>query len=103
MIVVKKKLQLLKFSGDLEREWVFDAVIKCIKFVGGPPSRENILVGLSNGNVLKVFIDNSFPVVLFNHSVSIDSADLSVDKKKLAIVDDNKNLTVVDLITKEIV
>lgn len=100
---MKRKLQLLKFSGEVEREWVLDASIQCLKFVGGPPKRENVLVGLSNGSVLKIFVDNSFPVVIYSNAVSIVCADLSLDKKRLAIVDINKNLTVIDLVTKDVV
>ena len=48
----------------MEKEWVFESKIKCIKVIGGPAKKENILVGLNNGNVLKIFINNSFPVVL---------------------------------------
>lgn len=40
-----------------------------MKVVGGLAGRENILVGLKNGNVLKIFIDNSFPIVLSNHNI----------------------------------
>ena len=35
-----------------------------IKVVGGPPEREGLLLGLKNGQILKIFIDNPFPVVL---------------------------------------
>ena len=37
------------------------------------------------------------------HNTAIICADLSLDKKKLAIVDENKNLTVIDLVSKEII
>ena len=97
-----KKMQVIKLNGEMETEWVFESTIKCIKVIGGPTKKENILVGLNNGNVLKVFINNSFPVVLAQHSISIVVCDLSIDKKKLAIVDLNNNLTVIDVVSKEV-
>ena len=65
--------------------------------VGGPPGREGLLVGLKNGQVcrrrggegrwecniflwskvLKVFVDNPFPVVLLKHQNSVRCLDLS--------------------------
>lgn len=41
-----------------------DAKIRYLKNTGGPTKGENIIVGLNNGNVLKVMINNSFPVIL---------------------------------------
>ena len=54
ILCLERKLQLLNFAGDTEREWVLDAVIRYIKVVGGPPRREGLLVGLKNGQVLKI-------------------------------------------------
>lgn len=50
------------FSGTLEREWVLDSNIRYVKTVSGPPRREGMLVGLKNGSVLKIFVDNAFPI-----------------------------------------
>jgi intraflagellar transport protein 122 len=46
-------------------------LIRYIKVIGGPPKKEGLLVGLKNGNVLKIFIENSFPVVLIKQNVPI--------------------------------
>jgi intraflagellar transport protein 122 len=89
-------------KGDLEREWVLESLIRYIKVVGGPSKRENLLVGLKNGHVLKIFVDNSFPVVLIKQNVPIRCIDISPNKLKLAVVDDNSNLSVYDLVTKEL-
>ena len=63
-LCMEKRLQLLSLDGDTEREWVFDAVIRYIKVVGGPPGGEALLVGLRNGAVMQVFVGNPFPLEL---------------------------------------
>jgi intraflagellar transport protein 122 len=62
VLVFEKKIQLLSFSGILEREWVLDSNIRYVKTISGPPKREGLLVGLKNGSVMKIFIDNAFPI-----------------------------------------
>ena len=57
-------------------------------------------MGLSNGQVLKLFVDNSFPIQLYRSSVGVVKCDLNVSKKKIAILDQNKNLIGYDLITQ---
>jgi intraflagellar transport protein 122 len=49
--------------------------------------------------VYKVFIHNSFPVLLIAQDTAIRCLDLSSNKKKLAVVDENSNLFVYDLET----
>lgn len=88
-------------EGTLDREWVFESSVTFIKCVGGMDGHENLLIGLKNGNVLKLNITNSFPIILSNHNNSIVCCDLSLDKKRLAFVDKNKNMTVIDTITKD--
>ena len=85
----EKKLQLYSFTGTLEREWQLDCVIRYIKVIGGDQQREGLLVGLKNGTVLKIFIDNDFPVMLIKQSTAVRCLDLSCRRKKLAVVDEN--------------
>ena len=66
----EKRLQCLNFHGVKEREWIMESLIRYIKVVGGPPEREGMLLGLKNGQVLKIFLDNPFPV----HLLTINSA-----------------------------
>ena len=42
-----------------------------IKVVGGPAGREGLLLGLKDGQVVTIYIDNPFPVYLVKHSTSI--------------------------------
>ncbi|KAJ9521796.1 hypothetical protein QJQ45_024656 [Haematococcus lacustris] len=69
--------------------------------VGGPVRREGLLVGLKSGAVLKIFVDNPFPIQLVKHSASVRCLDLSASRNKLAVVDENASVLVYDLITKE--
>eukprot|EP01079_Euglenida_sp_SAG-EU17-18_P011137 gene11137-300_t len=84
----EKKLQLFTFQGDRQREWVVESSIRYIKVVGGPPSREALLVGLKNGQVLKIFMDNAFPIELIGLDQPIRCLDLSASRMKLAVVDE---------------
>ncbi len=78
------------FQGNREREWILDSVIRYIKgvcvyacmhvspstphsssVVGGASGREGLLVGLKDGQILKIFIDNPFPQLLLKHSSCI--------------------------------
>ena len=99
----EKKLQMMNFLGEIEREWVLESLIRYIKVLGGPAKKESLLVGLKNGNVMKIFIDNSFPIVLIKQNVPIRCVDISLGKTKLAVVDDNSNLSVYDLVTKDLI
>lgn len=67
----EKRLQLYDFEGTLVREWVMESVIRYIKVAGGPPGKEGLLLGLKSGAVLKIFVDNAFPIPLIKHSSGI--------------------------------
>nr|CAG4716983.1 unnamed protein product [Naegleria fowleri] len=97
----EKELNLYDFKGNLQRVWDLDAPIKYIKVIGGPPFKESLLVGLSNGSILKIFVDNPFPVQLLKHDYSIRSLDLNMSRRKLALVDQNNDLMVYDLKEKK--
>lgn len=94
------RIQVFNFLGELEREWILDAKVTYLRTIGGPPKREHALVGLANGQVLKLFVDNSFPIVLYRTTVAVLKCEINVSKKKLAVLDLNKNLIGYDLITQ---
>jgi len=99
----ERKLQLYTFGGVKEREWVLDAVIRYIKVVGGPAGREGLLVGLKSGAVLRVFVDNAFPQTVVKHACAIRCLDLSMSRRKLAVVDELSVCTVYDALSKDVV
>jgi hypothetical protein len=44
-------------------------IVPALQVVGGPPRREGLLVGLKSGAVLKIFVDNPFPIQVNKCSV----------------------------------
>ena len=96
-------MQLCNFNGEIEREWLMDSNIRFLKANGGLPGREGLLVGLKSGSILKLFVDNPFPITLYKHNQPILCLDLSLYRNKLAFVDDNNNLTVMDLKTQSVI
>ena len=77
-----------------------ESLIRYIKVVGGPADKEGLLLGLKNGQVLKIFLDNPFPVLLLKVPSPIRCLDLSASRHQLAVVDQHNKLLVYDLNTK---
>lgn len=102
ILCLERKLQLLAFNGDREREWTLDSSIRYIKVVGGPPGREGLLVGLKSGAVLKLFVDNPFPITLIQHKSAIRCLDLSATREMLAVVDEGSNVVVYSIASREV-
>ncbi|XP_040264299.1 LOW QUALITY PROTEIN: intraflagellar transport protein 122 homolog [Bufo bufo] len=98
----EKRLQCLSFKGVKEREWMMESLIRYIKVIGGPPGREGLLVGLKNGQILKIFVDNLFAITLLKQSTSVRCLDMSATRNKLAVVDENNTCLVYDITTKEL-
>nr|XP_033484613.1 intraflagellar transport protein 122 homolog isoform X1 [Epinephelus lanceolatus] len=98
----EKRLQCLSFTSVREKEWVMESLIRYIKVIGGPPGREGLLVGLKNGSILKIFVDNPFPITLLKLSTSVRCLDMSASRKKLAVVDEHNALLVYDINSKEL-
>lgn len=89
ILIFDKKIQLLSFTGILVREWIMEASIKNVKVISGPPKRESLMIGLQNGVVCRIFIDNSFPVVMVKQTTAIALVDISSDKQKIAVIDEH--------------
>ncbi len=60
----EKQLVLMNFEGRNERQWNFDDTVRYIKIIGGPSKEEGLLLGLKNGNIYKIFLNNAFPIML---------------------------------------
>ncbi|XP_066911742.1 intraflagellar transport protein 122 homolog isoform X2 [Clytia hemisphaerica] len=98
----EKRLQCLAFDGTKEREWEMESLIRYIKVIGGPIGREGLLVGLKSGQILKIFVDNQFPIPILKQQTSVRCLDLSCSRKKIAVVDENNTVLVYDVDTKEL-
>uniref|UniRef100_A0A8D0AK12 Intraflagellar transport protein 122 homolog n=1 Tax=Sander lucioperca TaxID=283035 RepID=A0A8D0AK12_SANLU len=98
----EKRLQCLSFTSVREKEWVMESLIRYIKVIGGPPGREGLLVGLKNGAILKIFVDNLFPITLMKLSTSVRCLDMSASRNKLAVVDEHNTLLVYDINSEEL-
>ncbi|KAJ3038043.1 hypothetical protein HK097_003308, partial [Rhizophlyctis rosea] len=102
ILCLEKKLQMYNFTGTKEREWSLEALIRYIKVIGGPAGREGLLVGLKNGTILQIFLNNPFPIPLIKQPTSVRCLDLSMSRTKLAVVDEHNVCLVYDLKTKQL-
>ncbi|XP_054168644.1 intraflagellar transport protein 122 homolog [Oppia nitens] len=98
----EKKLQCISFNGNMEREWALESSIRYIRVTGGPPQREGLLVGLKSGQVVQIFINNPFPINILKISNPIRCLDISILRKKLAVVDDKGMCSVYNLRNKQL-
>ncbi|KAG4084721.1 WD40-repeat-containing domain protein [Neocallimastix lanati (nom. inval.)] len=95
----EKKLQMFNFSGEKEKEWNLESLIRYIKVIGGPKKQECLLVGLKNGQILKIFLNNAFPIEIMKLDSAIHCLDLSLSRNKLAVIDEQYVCSVYDLRT----
>ena len=102
LLCQEKKLICYNMKGVKEREWIMDAQIRYLKVIGGLPGKEGLIVGVKNGQVWKVFIDNQFPISIASINGSVRCVDLSMTRRKLAIVDETETCSVYDVNIKEL-
>lgn len=102
IVAMDKKIQLINFTGVIEREWILDSTVNTLKVLGGPAKKEGIVVGLSNGTILKIFADNAFPIPLVKQTTPIKCVDLNASKEKVAVVDEYSNMFIYDSISKKL-
>jgi len=102
VFIFEKKIQLLAFTGILVREWILEDHIKFVKVISGPPKSESLIVGLSNGVVTRIFIDNAFPVPIVRQTTGIQIVDMSADKTKIAIIDEHQSMFVYDIKSQQL-
>ncbi|TPX51612.1 hypothetical protein SeLEV6574_g00176 [Synchytrium endobioticum] len=96
------KLQMYNFVGDKVREWTLDAFVRYIRVVGGPRSREGLLVGLKSGQVSTIYIDNPFQIPVVNIGSSVRCLDISMNRSKVAVVDEQNTVFVYDIKTHDL-
>ena len=108
-------LEVYGLDGVRVRVWRLDAPVTFMKVDGGPEGREALLLGLQTGIVVKIFVDNPFPVDLYKPAASDSSAaaasaasspvigiDVSLYRTLVAVVNAQHVLSVVDLRSQEV-
>uniref|UniRef100_A0A183IWB8 Intraflagellar transport protein 122 homolog n=1 Tax=Soboliphyme baturini TaxID=241478 RepID=A0A183IWB8_9BILA len=98
----EKRLQCYNFKGIKEREWLLNSLIRYIKVVGGIAGREALIIGLKNGQIVEIFVDNPFPVELLKITGVVRCVDLSLHRRKVAVVDEKNICFVYDIKSKEL-
>lgn len=81
---------------------MMESPIRYIKVIGGPSTREGILIGLKNGLIMEIFLDNPFPITLLKQNTSVRCLDISCNRQKIAVVDEHSTLLVYSLHNKEL-
>jgi intraflagellar transport protein 122 len=102
LMSIHTKLKLFSFEGEVEYEWNFESPIRYIKAIGGTKGKDCFLVGHRNGDIIKLFTNNHFPIPIISHKHPIICFDLNLTKEKLAVVDESFTLFVYHIETKEL-
>ena len=92
-------IEVYDFKGKLEKEWNLDSNVIDMKVYGGVRGKEALLVGMKNGDIMKIFIDCSFPIHLLRHSSGIRYIEINAGRTEFAFLDDELNLCVDNAIT----
>ncbi|KAK6014011.1 WD domain, G-beta repeat protein, partial [Ostertagia ostertagi] len=93
---------VLRSQGPKTKGVVAGVCYTIHKVIGGPPGRETILIGLREGQVCKLFVDNPFPVQVLKLNGPIKCIDISATRRHIAVVDDSGLCVVFDAKTKEV-
>ena len=92
-----KRLDCFNLKGEKVREWLMEHPVRFMKVLGGAEAKEALLVSLKSGHVYEVFVDSSFPVLLLKQPNAVRYVDMSMQRQKMAIIDDNATLFVYSL------
>lgn len=94
-------VELYAFNGQRMKVWMLESPALCMRVDGGPPGKEGILFGCSNGSVHKLYVDNPFSLQLAKQSTAIHQLDINIYRDMLATVDSNNIMNILDLGTQE--
>ena len=97
------KLKLCNFKGKRLRTWRLPGIISSLKILGGPHSHEGAFIGLETGEIYLIYINNSYPTEFLEHSSGVKIIDVSCGGKFLAIIDEEKVVTIYDIDKKSAV
>lgn len=98
-----RAMHLYSYEGPKVRSWNLDSAISYAKVEGGKEDREAVLLGLKDGSVRRVYIDNPFPIELRagskkeSKNTSVVSLSMSAERSFVAVVDSAKRLQIIEL------
>jgi len=95
-------IQVYNFKGNLEHEWKLKSKPTDLIVYGGISGKEAIFVGTESGDIVRLLIDNTFVFDILHHSLGIKSIHVEYTLSKFAYIDNEHNLYVHTLITKEL-
>lgn len=99
MFIQEKIVKVVAPTGNFIREFVFNSPIKQAIVCSTIISKEGLIVGLEDGQVIQIFVHHRFSHLLFKHDIGIKSLSISQMKSKIAVVDDSRRCCVYDLMT----
>ena len=109
LIVCKENHVYLFYLSDetsmvenVERDWSFETDVKYLRVLGGAMKREGVLCGLRSGEVYIIYLDNQFPVLIYTNDIPVRSLDINRTRTLLAVINDNFELSLIDLKTKRV-
>lgn len=95
-------IELYAFDGQRQKFWTVDAQVTCMRIDGGSEGKEGVLAGLSNGAIIKFYVDNPFIIEVSQRGSAIAQLDINVYRTLIAYVDANNLMSVIDLHTQEV-
>ena len=87
---------------NVERDWSFETDVRYLRVLGGAPKREGMLCGTKSGEVYIIYLDNQFPINIYTHDIAIRSLDINYNRTQLGIIDENFELTMINLSDKSV-
>ena len=77
------------YAGREDKQWRLSASVRTAKVVDGPPGRESVFTGLTDGYISAIYLGNTTePVQILKHSCGIRSFDTNLFKSHIGVIDD---------------
>ncbi|KAL0239941.1 hypothetical protein GEMRC1_010049 [Eukaryota sp. GEM-RC1] len=90
-------LSCYQFDGSFVRSWSLPGHVRYVRLLPGPIGKESLLIGCKTGQISRIFVNSSVIVTVVDHHVATRCLDLNPSRDRLAVVDDQRKLTVYDL------
>jgi intraflagellar transport protein 122 len=101
LVALENVLELYSMDGIRQKIWKLDGNITIMKVDGGFDGKEGILIGLSNGSIMRCFIENPFLIEFSKKSKGVMKLDINIYKTLLLTIDSEHTLVITDLESQE--